>query len=260
MSHPNIIYGEYGDEKEVSTAKIGSLPLGTLMILPDGRKFRHARMGATAAAAGKLYMQGGAVADTMFTNDLVCASADVGDKTLTITTGGTTAVAASYYDDGYVHTASSVGTGIGYTYKVKSAASAAAGSASCVITLEDNDAVKVATEGGTTKVGLRANEYNLCTLKTANTVGVGTLAGIACATTAASTYCWLQRGGICSAFADATTIVIGTPLGASTTVAGAVALLAGTAAAAVAQSYGQIGWCVTPAASAEFHLIDLQLE
>lgn len=260
MAYPNVIYGDFGDEKKTSTAKIGNLPLGQLMILPDGRKFRHSKVGATAAAAGGLYQGPAAVADTMYAGDLVAATATVGAISVTITTGGTTAVAANFYDDGYLVTASSTGAGIGYVYKVRTASSAAAGSTSSTVSLADNETIVVATEGGTTKVGLRANDYSLVILTTANTVGVNTIAGVACATAAASSYIWLQRSGVCTIKADNTSVVVGTPIGASTTVAGAAARLAGTASAAVAKSVGQIGMAVTVSSSAEYGLYDLQLE
>ena len=55
MSFPNVIYGDYGDEKVAQSTKIGSLPLGQLMILPDGRAFRHTRAHtAQAMTAGYL--------------------------------------------------------------------------------------------------------------------------------------------------------------------------------------------------------------
>ena len=57
MSYPNVIYGDYGDEKVAQSTKIGNLPLGQLMVLPDGRKFRHAQASATALVAGDLYQQ-----------------------------------------------------------------------------------------------------------------------------------------------------------------------------------------------------------
>ena len=58
MGIPSIIYGDYGDEKVTSSTKIGNLPLGQLMRLPDGRKYRHARSGGTALAVGQVLRQG----------------------------------------------------------------------------------------------------------------------------------------------------------------------------------------------------------
>ena len=174
MSFPNVIYGNYGDEKQVFTAAMpttaekangylekGDKRLGTKLILPDGREFRLGKASATAIVQGKLYQQAAvSAADTMMTaSHIVAATTAVGATSITITTSGTTAIAAGAFDDGYIYTASSVGTGIGWTYKIKSAASAAAGSASCVVSLAAGEKVQVATEGGTTKVGMRQNEF-----------------------------------------------------------------------------------------------------
>ncbi|KKL16382.1 hypothetical protein LCGC14_2496170, partial [marine sediment metagenome] len=55
MAFPNVIYGRYGDEKVAQSTKIGGLPLGQEMVLPDGREFRHScAQTAAALVAGKL--------------------------------------------------------------------------------------------------------------------------------------------------------------------------------------------------------------
>mgnify|MGYP001591218216 FL=1 len=183
MAFPGRVYGWFGDEKVAQSARINGLPLGIRMELPDGREFVHARAGTAAnLTAGELVqapvIAGTASADTALTQgNLVCASAAVGATTLTITAGGTTAFVKDAYADGYVVVASSAGTGIGHVYKAKVNNSAAAG-ATCLFTLYENDKVKVAIEGGTTKVGVRANEFWRVIQMTADTVYTGPPAGV----------------------------------------------------------------------------------
>ena len=53
MSFPNVIYGDNGFEKSVSTTKRNRF--GTKLILPDGREFNYSLAGE-AITAGKVAM------------------------------------------------------------------------------------------------------------------------------------------------------------------------------------------------------------
>lgn len=263
MAFPSVVYGSFGDEKVTSTSKIGGLPLGQVMELPDGRLFRHSRVGTTSLVAGKLYQGKAGEANTIFIKNVaLAATAAVAATSVSITVAGT-ALGANVYDDGYLVTASSIGTGIGYLYKVKSAATTAAGSTS-VVSLADGDTVKVALAGGTTTVGMRKNEFDSVLLTTADTVGVNTPAGVACATAAASAYVWLQRRGPVAGFTDNSTLIIGTPVIASSTVAGAFATYPTASADTAGVRYGRnarlVGEVMSVAASAEFSMIFLTLD
>ena len=258
-----VVYGDYGDEKVTSTSKIGGLPVGARMALPDGRLFAHSRVGTTALVAGKLYGGKAGEANTIFIKNVsLAATGAIGATTLSLTMAGT-ALGANVYDGGYLITASSIGTGIGYLYKVKTAATAAS-TENSTVQLEPNDKLKVAVGGGTTTVGMRKNEYDSVLLTTADTVGVNTLAGVACATAAASAYVWLQRRGPAAVFGDNSTLIVGTPVIASSSVAGAVATFAtasaDTAGVRYARNMKLVGVVMSVAASAEFSMIDLQLE
>lgn len=262
MAFPHTVQGSFGDEKVTSTTKIGGLPLGSRMELPDGRIFRHARVGTTALVPGKLYQGKAGEANTIFIKSVAPNAAAIAATSITLTMSGT-ALGADVYNDGYLITASSVGTGIGYLYKVKSAATAASTETS-VVSLMPNDTVKVALESGTTTVGMRKNEYDSVLLTTADTIGVNTVCGVSCASAAASAYVWLQRRGPAAVFTDNSTVIVGTPVIASSTVAGAVATFATAAADTAGVRYGRnvriIGDVMSVAASAEYSIIDLRLE
>ena len=261
-SFPNIIYGDYGDEKVTAASAIGNLPLGTLMILPDGKKFRHSKAAAASAmVAGNLY-QGDTMAVVAGTADAnlmaglaVAASAAVGALSVSVTLAGTAALSKDLLAGGELHVATSAGQGLRY----KIYGNTAAGSTlATTITLEPTDPLKVALAASSTKVGLRHNLFREATLTTADTVGTGPLLGIAPVAVSAGYYCWIQRGGLAAALADAT-LIQGIPVTASSAVAGAVM----GAIATTTTHYKQreiVGFAVGVSASASYSLIDLTLE
>ena len=261
MSFPNIIYGDFGDERVSQSTKIGNLPLGTRMILPDGRLFAHAKASATALVVGKLYQGEAYASGTGNIKSLAVVTALAGAYTAVITMSATGGISASQYDDGYLFSAASTGTGSGYAYKIKSCSTAAAGSTTTVTLYEP---IKVTMSAGTTTVGLRVNEFDNILLTTADTVGVSALAGVTANSCAASYYTWIQRRGPVACFTDNTTVIVGVGVTASTTVAGAVAVwpasAADTAGVRTAKGADIIGECLSVAASAEYSLVRLKLE
>lgn len=258
MGFSNKIYGDYGDEKVSDTAKINGLPLGIRMVLPDGREFVHGRASATALVAGSSYQQAAVPADTAMVKALVVNAAAIGDTTLSITAGGTTAFTVDQFADGYVAVASSVGTGIGHLYKVKTNNSAATGAAA-TFTLYPNDKIKVALNASSL-VGVRANEYDGVLLTTANTVATGIPAGIAPVAVAASSYCWLQRKGAAAWASAGTVLIAGLPVLASTAVAGQCTVaFATTAGYLAARNIDIWGHCETIALDTGYAVVFLEL-
>mgnify|MGYP001597075901 CR=1 FL=1 len=264
MGFPGRVYGWFGDEKVAQSTKINGFPLGIRMELPDGREFVQAKAGTAATLdAGTLVQApnwaGTAAADTAASQgNLTCASAVVGATSLTITAGGTTAFVKDEFADGYVVVASSAGTGIGHIYKIKLNNSAAAG-ATCLFKLYENDSVKVAIEGGTTKVGVRTNEYHRVIVMTADTVYTGPPAGVPPVAVSAGFYCWLQRKGVAPLKSGATVLIAGEPVVASTaTVAGVGHIMAGSAQVDI-KSKVPIGYAMATALSAGFATVFLTL-
>jgi hypothetical protein len=271
MSFDYTIYGNFGDEKVSFATKPGALPLGARMELPDGRIFRLSQLGAAAAVAGCLYQGVSAAnANTIFAGgakSLVPNAAAIGATSVNVTCAGTTfpASSAAILVDGYLVTSSSVGAGIGYNYKVKSISAGSAATSTLTVTLYENDAVKVALEAGTTKVQIIPSPYQGALLTTADTVGVSTVLGVACATAAASTFVWLQRRGNALAYTDATNPIVGTPVTCSTTVAGAIGAwptsAADTAGVRTGKGAGVLGYAVLGCGTTtQFTPIDLTIE
>jgi len=260
MSFPNIIYGDFGDQRAVSTTRRESLVLGAIMKLPDGSEYRYSRLGAAAAVPGRLYQGEAYAAGTGNIKSIavIAGSAQAGDYKMSITMSATGAMVADQYRDGEVFVSAATAGGTGYTYRIKSCSSAAAGSTS-VLTLYEPIVTTIA--GGTATVGLRVSPFDNCLLKTADTVGVSSLAGVSCASAAASSYCWMMTKGQIGVLTDNTTLIVGTPCTASTTVAGAVGgCSAATSLVANGFDTHHIGMVMSVAASAEFSLIDLSIK
>ncbi len=256
MSFPNTIYSGYGFEKVIDATKKYSF--GQRMETPDGRLFRYCKAGATTLVAGKLYTGGsGQVADTMYLDKLVCGSAAVGATAVTITTGGTTAVAVGFYDDGWLHTSSSADGGVGEVYRIKSAASAAAASAQSVVSFEDGEKIATIIQGGTTKVGMRKNQYDGLEIYPASTVGIGPLAGVAVSPIPASSFGWIQRRGPAPSYSESGSLmVMSLPVSAGTSAAGAIDKWLG-----IASSTQVIGTVMTAAGTSKiFGVVDLSIE
>ncbi len=259
MSFPNRIYGDYGDEKVAQSTKIGGLPLGTAMELPDGRLFRQAKMSATAGVAGKVYIETAVVAGhgNVSGSGLICPTAvSVGDESIVLTVGGTGAVTLNQYAEGTLNMIS--GTGSGISYKIKSHA-AAGTTVAVTINLEDNDSIAATIAAGTTTAGLRKNLYDEITIRPTGSAQVGPVIGVLPVAASASFYCWLQKTGPASCRVSATAIVIGQPVVASTGEAGMItAQVASTTA--VIEEQMPIGITMNVSAASEHSLVDLSIE
>jgi len=207
--------------------------------------------------AGNLYQQDTGIqgSDTDYIKDLaVAANVAVDATSIGITCGGTTAITTDQFQDGYVFVNDV--TGEGNTYKVKSCSSAATG-ATCTLTLEPKDKVKVALAAGTSQVGIRENEYWNLTITTADTVGVGTLAGVAPVAVTAAYYCWVQTKGAAAVLTDGT-VIVGEPITPSGALAGAVAPHSAATSMTVKEG-SNIGWIMNVSASTEYSLVNLQI-
>ena len=260
MSFPNVIYGDYGDEKRAQSTKIGSMSLGVVLILSDGREYQHGKA-STAAALSAGYLCCGSVtvdSGTSVEFGLVAATAAVGATSVVVTLAAGTAVTTDKFAEGVLVTASSTGTGIGLEYKIKSNGSAAAGSA-CTISLYEEDSIQIAIAGGTTRVGLRENPLNNVVVVPASTGFPGKLIGVPQTAVSAGFYTWFQTKGYSPGYVSSgTAMVTGDLCNASTGYAGAFGVVeAGTALTSRRQMVA--GQVVGVANTTGFTVIDLQI-
>ncbi len=258
MSFPTVIYGEFGDQFVAQSTRIGDLPLGQAMDLPDGRRFRHVKMSATAGVVGLMYTAPAGTPDhgSVAGSALVITNAvSVGDKTIVLTTGGTSVVAKNEYQDGYLTV--ETGTGAGHTYRVESNVAASL-AVTCTFTLADPIAATV--NAGTAVASLINSPYKNILLTATGSARVGTYAGILPIAASANFYTWAQTKGPAAWLVSATVGVIGEPLIASTGEAGmATNAIAATSAVTIGD-VTHLARCMSVAASASYALVDLILE
>lgn len=184
--------------------------VGTLRITQDGRKFRYARAGASALAAGKMN-QMATQAAAVVNEAGVAAAVAVGTRTLTLTITSAT-IAEDYFKGGQLQINDA--TGEGYYYDIESSTAVTAGT-EISITLSDGIAVALDT---TTEFTLAHNPY-MAVVEAAVEENMAT--GVPLVAVPANYYFWSQTGGMACCLTTATPAV-GTGLILSATVAGSL--------------------------------------
>lgn len=199
--------------------------LGELAVLGDGRKFRYAKAGASATAQGKLEL-----APTPKTNHHNCvAIASVAGTFNPTFTLGATATVADEYDEGLISI--NVTPDVGREYRISYMGLIASGG-----TATPTLAEPIVTAWTTaTRVSLIHNQWN-GVVETAS--ATKRAAGVGLVGLTAANFGWLQTKGVCSVLNDGT-IALGSLIGASGSVAGAVTVNSGTYATALATT--QVG-------------------
>lgn len=256
-SFPSVIFGRFGDEKKTQSTTLGP-PLGAIMILPDGRKYAHAKAGSAAALAigapivGKLLE--GLAGSTV--NLAIPTDRAIGATTLTVTmpAGTTVCSVVDSYAGGFL-----VETVVGNIYKIKSSGTAAAASTATIV-LEPTDPLVTALANGTSTVTLRESAFYGVLDRAAATGSVNAPAGVPNVAVSAGYYCWLQRTGEASVLSAGTTAVTGRKIACATTVAGFAAhnpIPADTTLAPVAEAWGTC--MLAPSASTKYFPAYLEL-
>lgn len=232
MSFPNIVHGNEGEQFKIYTDQ--RWPLGTEMILPDGRGYRFGKMGAVAAAVGSLYQS--EVPDSNFDTLAVPSSTlnVVGSRSLRVTLPAS-AIVKDLWAEGYAVTEANAGAGEGRVYKVKTHP-ASAGSEDVTFTLDAPLKVALNTSD---KVTFVKNPYADVIIHPAPRTAL--LTGVPTGPIAIAGYGWLQRKGPCAVLVVGTH-VIGGGLVATGTVTGspdgsveAAGVIITTTAATIAQ-------------------------
>ena len=263
MSYPNVIYGDYGDEKVTAASAIGGLPLGQLMILPDGRKFRHAQCGSAAAvSAGDVVSPSagsaghGAVSASGISAAATTTYNAIGDTVVHLVCNSATSVLANHYADGLLNVQKSAG--IGHVYRIKENTSCASASAFSV-TLDPDDPLEVAFAATSTKVSLRRSPYKEAVLMSGSAC-IAPPMGVAPVAVTASHYFWVQRGGPCSIKTSGTTVTVGSPFCACTAADGKITAGAAASAATNVWDTVPLGFALEVCTAADAVIGDLRLE
>lgn len=180
--------GKLGIYAESSTIPDG-LQLGQEKVFSDGRKFRLAKNGAAALAAGKLVIQGDETANHV---GIAIAAASVGDTVVTVTLGATLAT-ANQYKDGYLIVRTE-----GTMYKIKSHPAA---DASATLKVELYDPIVVALAGDE-EVDLVVHPLSGVVIAATDQADVPV--GVPLIAVTAAYYFWAQVAGPCPVLIDET--------------------------------------------------------
>ena len=193
-----FIYGQIGgnpgDEKATGTTQLHTL--GTGMKIYD-KVFYYGQANG-AITAGKICQSAVGIANHDM--DLAVNTASAGDKSLTVTVGGT-AVTEDQYKDGSVYV--NDGTGEGHAYKIRQH-DAIDSSGSGTINLYDSDPIKVAFAAATI-IGLVKNKYHGFIVYP-NTA-TGHAVGVTATDIADGAYGWLQTWGPAAVLCDVAFVI-----------------------------------------------------
>jgi hypothetical protein len=193
-------------------------PLGTQLVLQDGRKFRFAAAGGSTLVVGNL-LSGGVL--TASQQDLAPAAGAVGDRSVSLTTGASSA--RNLFAEGFLQ--ASVTPGIGQTYKIAGHALMTSG-AGDIVMLAPGHALREAITTST-RFNLVDNPYSRVIQIPATTVA-SIAVGVALKAVLTLRGTWIQTRGPCGVLGSGTLIagnVVGPGLGAGGAV-GPVAAIA----------------------------------
>jgi hypothetical protein len=199
-------WGDFGDEKVESSTQ--THPLGTKLILPDGRTYYYALNSSAAIDSAGLIVDGIA-AVAAHDKDLAAEAASAGATSFTTSTSLT--VTKDQYAGGYAYINVTPGAGEVYAVRSNTAVSSAA---SLSITIEDDGGLATALTSST-RFGLMYSPYKDVKLIDGDgTMTTGPL-GVTTIPVTASYYCWLQTSGPAAVLIGAQVDVLGDAIAVS---------------------------------------------
>ena len=166
--------------------------VGTLRMDLWGNKYRYAKAGATALAAGKLTVA--ADMDTDVENEDVASNAAIGDRTVHLTITSTT-IAENYFRGGVLIVNDA--TGEGHRYPIIYSSAVSAGTA---ITVTLDDPLQVALVAGTSECTLLASPWMSVVISATDQADFPT--GVPMKAVTANYYFWCQTRGDVAVLAD----------------------------------------------------------
>lgn len=218
----------------------GPYPLGTQLVLRDGRKFRYASVGATTLVVGNTIQ--GAVQLSTDVGQSAAASTEINPYNGVATTNGlgtnaigfthgAATVIANFFAEGYAVISVSPGGGDVYKIAAHPAFANGANTPKDLVNLWPGQKIRRALTDTTSKVDLIQHPYSRV-IQTPSTLPTGLVCGVAITPlTGASgrgNFGFLQTRGAAGVLTDNTSVVIGQPAIASTVTAGAVSLVTTT--------------------------------
>ncbi len=259
MAYPVLIYGPEGEQFNNYDAR--RWPLGTRMIMQDGRRFVFAAAGGTALVRGD--MQQSEVPDADHDTLAVQAAGAVGDRTISLT-NGSDAIEADLYADGLACTEAVAGIGEGMVLKIELTHVLLAASVTVSLPLAAGYGLPFALNTSDT-VTLIKNPYEDNIITAAPPTAMVT--GVACSAVPLDNWGWLQTWGPAAVLIDDTVVIGGRVSAAGTagnSTVGSVeasGIIITTTAPTTAQTTEllEIGYCMEVAPTTGYGLIFLKI-
>ena len=198
---------------------VASSKLGMRVAGSNGSEFRYVKAGGTALVVANVVQSPAYGTDH---NALVVVSGTAGSRDVTVTLA-TSAVTANQYQGGTMSI--NVTPGLSETYTIDSHPAQASTTGNVTLTLEEPLRTTLSTSS---RVALKKSPFNGVIAAPVTTL-TGSIVGVAVYAIPASSYGWVQTKGVCSVISDNSSIIMGSSVQASLSVASAAAL-GGTAA------------------------------
>lgn len=177
----------------------GVRPLGTQLVLQDGRKYRFSLAGGSDLVVGNVITGPASVSTDL---DMTPAAGAVNDRIITFTHGAAT-TAINVFAEGYGFI--TVTPGLADTYKIASHAALQNATAGDIVNLAPGNALRRALTTSS-RLSLRRNPYAEVIQSAANTL-TGSPCGVAVAAIVSGQFGWLQTRGPCGVLVIGTVVI-----------------------------------------------------
>ena len=252
MAYPTVIYGTDSQAYEVYSAagNFGQsrYPIGTQLVVQDGRKWRFAMAGASTLVVGNVLT---GVVPLATDVNMTPAAGAIGDRLITFTHGAAVTV-ANYFAEGYA--VISVTPGGGDTYKILGHLALASAAAGDIVNLAPGNALR-RDLSGTSRLDLINHPYSRVIQAPVTTLAAVPV-GVAVSAPTTLKYCFVQTRGVAGVLGS------GTNIAGTRGVAGVAAGAIGpeTAVAATSKLEVTIGTIVRAAATAAWSSVFLTID
>ena len=229
------VYDESSTKKE---------DLGTLRIDHLGQKWRYARAGTTALAAGRLVV--GVAINAAHAAEAITAAVAIGTRNLTLAVTSGVAIAVNELAGGQFII--DAGTGIGHSYVID--ANTAITTATTSIDISLKRGLKVALDTTSTFTLARPEFYGaiISTTQTLPIIGVTPIA------VTASYYFWALRNGLVGILTDTTVTTVGAAFAQGSNTSGSVTVSTSS------DTIPDLGQCIIAGAAGAQSICRLNLE
>lgn len=250
IGHEQVLYGPDGEQFNIYTSR--RWPLGTQLILQDGRRFRFVRNGAVAMVPGKLYQSELPDPDH---DTLAVVSGTLGARAIRLTNGADT-IEADLYADGYIVTEAAAGASPGRLYRIAGSHAAITNATDGNIPLAGGSGLQAALNTSDTVTLVKSPYADVIVHPSPPTAMV---VGVAMGAVAAAGFGWVQTRGITPCLIDGT-VTIGLSVMPSNAIDGSVEAWALTEGTPNVELYPAIGRVIEVAPDTGYGLIYLELD